>query len=211
MKALLVLVVICFSAFAADAPLSPRAYVHRGMEAFRAGKVAESIKDFEAAVKLQPELKPHLWQLGISYYYAGEYEKGRRLFESHQTVNPEDVENAVWHFLCVTKVENLEAARKAFIPISDDRRIPMKEVHGLFAGKLTREDVLKAARTGNPSPSELNERLCYAYLYVALYEEATNDSQKSLEDMEKAAGEYSQSFYMGDVAKIHLKLRKNKK
>src|SRR5688572_26675458 len=105
--------------FAAE-PKSPRALVEQGIAEFRAGKVDDSIKSFESAAKLQPNLRPHLWQLGISYYYAGEFEKGRKLFESHQTVNAQDVENAVWHFLCLSRAASLDAARKSFIPITDD-------------------------------------------------------------------------------------------
>jgi lipoprotein NlpI len=192
---------------AQEKQLSPRALVRQGIEHFKEGKIKESISDFETAARLQPGLKPHLWQLGISYYYAGEFEKGRRLFESHQTVNPQDVENAVWHFLCIAKLKNVEAARKAFIPITDDQRVPMKEVHGLFAGKLSKEDVLNAARSGHPSAAELKERLFYAYLYLGLYDEAANHPEESLAELKKAAGEFAQPHYMCDVAKIDLKLR----
>jgi lipoprotein NlpI len=197
---------VALCTFAADIK-SPRALVTQGMDEFRAGDIDHSIKTFEAAAKLQPTLRPHLWQLGISYYYAGEYEKGRKLFESHQTVNRQDVENAVWHFLCVSRLEGTEAARKDFITITDDRRIPMKEVHALFAGKGTEEDVLTAARAGKPSESELKERLFYAHLYLGLYNEARKEPEKSLTHIKKAAGEFLSDHYMGAVARMHLKLR----
>ena len=142
---------------------SPRAWVDQGSAEFRAGKIAQSIQSFESATRLRPDIRPHLWQLGISYYYAGEFEKGRRLFESHQTVNPQDVENAIWHFLCLSRVEGLEAARKSFITITDDRRVPMKELHGLFAGTRNEKDVLAAARAGNPSAEDLKDRLTRTY------------------------------------------------
>jgi lipoprotein NlpI len=212
-RASLLIAISCFcSALAEDAKpsdsKSPRAYVQQGMEHFRTAKIKDSIEAFEKAVRLQPEMKPHLWQLGISYYYAEEYEKGRRLFEAHQTVNPQDVENAIWHFLCVAKVEGVEAARKSFIRITDDRRIPMKELHALFAGKADKEAVLTAAGRDNASGSESKGGFFYAHLYLGLYEEATNHPKESLAEMQKAAGEYAQSHYMGDVAKVHLRLRR---
>ena len=75
----------------------------RGEEHFRRARIAESIADFDRQIKLQPDFAPGHWQRGIAYYYAKEYEKGAQQFELHQTVNPQDVENAVWHFLCVVR------------------------------------------------------------------------------------------------------------
>jgi lipoprotein NlpI len=187
--------------------LSPRELVRKGMEEFRAGKVTESIKSFEEAARQQPDLRPHLWQLGISFYYAGEYAKGQKLFEAHQKVNEQDVENAVWHFLCAAKLEGVEKARQKFIPITDDRRIPLKEVHQLFAGKGSREEVLAAARKGAESDKD---QMFYACLYLALYEEALGKTAESLKLIRQAAGEYAQPHYMGAVAKVHLNLREKK-
>jgi tetratricopeptide (TPR) repeat protein len=183
-----------------DEPKTAREFAQRGMQHFRAAEIKESINDFEKAAKLAPQAKAQLWQLGISYYYAGEFKKGRELFELHQTVNPEDVENAVWHFLCVAKLEGVDSARKRFIAITDDRRVPMKEVHQLFAGKGEEQAVLKAAKGQK-------EHLFYAHLYLGLYEEALGHKEESLKHMKLAAQDFPQSHYMGDVAKVHLKLR----
>ena len=64
------------------------------MDRFRAGQIKESISEFEKAAATDPTLLPRLWQLGISQYYAEEFQAGRRQFELHRTVNPHDVENA---------------------------------------------------------------------------------------------------------------------
>ncbi|HTG43337.1 MAG TPA: tetratricopeptide repeat protein, partial [Verrucomicrobiae bacterium] len=154
-----------------------------------------------------PRVEAQLWQLGISYYYAGQFEKGRALFEKHQTVNPQDVENAIWHFLCVARIKDMEAARKNFIPITSDSRVPMKELHGLFAGILKEQEVLAAVRVGQPSKAEEQNRRFYAYLYLALYDEAMGRNAESLAKMKKAVNELTDEHYMGDVARVHLKLR----
>ena len=101
--------------------------------------------DFNSVIGLRPDQEAHHWQRGIAYYYAGEFEKGRLQFEAHQEVNPKDVENAVWHFLCVARMHGMEEARKKLIPIAGDSRVPMAEVHELFAGKGTKEAVIEAA------------------------------------------------------------------
>jgi lipoprotein NlpI len=188
---------------------SPRELVQQGMDEFKSGKIQESIKSFEEAARQRPNLRPQLWQLGISYYYADEYSKGRELFEAHQTVNPEDVENAIWHFLCATKQDGIDAARRKFIPITQDRRVPMKELHQLFAGKGSKEDVLKAARKGKGE--ELKNQMFYAHLYLGLYEEALGNAEESRKLMRRAVEEFGQSHYMGDVARVHQKIREQNK
>ena len=155
-----------------------------------------------------PSTAPGHWQRGISYYYAGEFEKGARQFELHQTVNPQDVENAVWHFLCAVRAPGgtLELARKNLIPIVDDGRIPMKEIHQLFAGEMKPERVLKAAMNEGQSAQ------FYADLYVGLYYEAIGDELDSLRFIKRAAENPSaRHHYMGDVARVHLKLRSDSK
>lgn len=183
----------------------------RGEERFFAGKIAESIADFDAFVALYPEQDPHHWQRGLSYYYAEEYEKGKAQFERHQTVNTQDVENAVWHFLCAVRAPggSLEAARAELIPIERDSRVPMKEVHDLFGGRGGVEAVLAAAEPdddGVLSDSERNH-LCYAHLYLGLYFEVTGDAAKSAEHIRLAAFTYPMEHYMGKTAQVHAKLR----
>ncbi len=196
----ILLLVSQFVSVCGDEPKTAREFARRGADHFRAAGIKDSIDDFEKAARLAPQAKAQLWQLGISYYYAGDFKKGRELFELHQTVNPQDVENAIWHFLCVTKMEGIESARRHFIPIADDERIPMKELHQLFAGKGDEQAVLKAAEGKK-------EQLFYAHLYLGLYEEASGRQNESLRHMKLAANDFAQPHYMGDVARVHLKLR----
>ena len=101
------------------------------MDRFRENQIAESLRQFSRAIELDPKIEPYLWQKGISHYYAQEFEKGRHQFEVHEQVNPHDVENAAWHFLCVAKSEGLTAARKALLTMdgAHDRRVPIAEIY----------------------------------------------------------------------------------
>ena len=83
-------------------------YNRRGSEHFKLGHIEASIADFDRAIELDPKQEPYHWQRGISYYYAGLYRKGRDQFQSHQRVNANDVENAVWHFLCGARLDGVE-------------------------------------------------------------------------------------------------------
>lgn len=190
--------------------LDPRlaeAWQRRGGEHFRLGHIKESIADFDQFIALVPKQAPYHWQRGISYYYAGRFEEGQKQFELHQTVNSNDVENAVWHFLCVARAASVEKARAALIPIQGDARVPMMEVHALFADKVKPEAVLQAAVAGNPAPPVLSRQLFYAHLYLGLYFEVLGNETQAREHIAKAAGPYQTGDYMGDVARVHLQLR----
>lgn len=186
-------------------------FQRRGVERFFEADIAGSIADFDAFLEFFPEEDPHHWQRGLSYYYAEEYEKGKAQFERHQTVNTQDVENAVWHFLCSVRAPggSVEAARSALIPIERDRRVPMAEVHDLFAGKGSVEEVLAAAAPdddGELSDEERNH-LCYAHLYLALYFEAIGEEANMKKHISLAAKDYRMEHYMGKTAQVHAKLR----
>jgi len=185
------------------APNPNRVRMKRGEELFRAGKIGECLEDFDKFNATEPALAPHNWQRGIALYYAGRFADGKKQFEIHQTVNKNDVENAVWHFLCTTRAENLAEARHHLIPITGDARVPMKEIQMLFAGKAKPEDVLAAAKAGDPAPDRLGHNLFYAHLYLGIYFEAIGEKAKARDYIFKAAERANENGYMGDVARVH--------
>src|SRR6185503_18234938 len=154
---------------------------------------------------LQPDQEAQHWQRGIAYYYAGEYEKGARQFELHRTVNPQDVENAAWHFLCVVKSPSvsIEKARQALIPVARDARVPMAEIQKMFAGETSPDDVLKAGAAAG------GQAKFYADLYVGLYCEALGKQTEATRFIQGAADNAAaKGNYMHDVARVHVALRK---
>lgn len=183
----------------------PNELFSQGVDAFFDGKIEESVEAFDALIELVPSAKPQLWQRGLTLYYADRFEDGRDQFEVHQTYNTNDVENAAWHFLCVARAESVEAARKNFIPIKGDSRVPMAEVHQLFAGTGSAEEVIKAAEAG--SGADHRNHLCYAHLYLGLYYEAVGETDKACHHMTLAATDYSMDHYMGKTAQVHMKVR----
>ena len=192
-------------------PKSANAWQARGEANFKLGKIAESIADFDKFLELVPAQKPHHWQRGISLYYAARFKDGKEQFEIHQTVNSNDVENAVWHFLCAARADGLASAKKNLIPIEGDGRVPMAEVHRLFAGKAKPDDVLAAAKAA-PAQGRAGEPLFYAHLYLGIYFEAIGDAKQAREHIFKAAERANENGYMGDVARVHAEiLRKQEK
>jgi outer membrane protein assembly factor BamB len=178
-----------------------RAIFGGAVEHFRAGRVKESAAAFDEVVQLAPDAAPELWQRGISLYYAGRYKECRHQFESHRTVNPNDVENAAWHFLCVARESSAEEARRRLLPVGPDRRVPMKQIYAMFRGDTTPDAVITAAGSDT-------EPQFYARLYAGLYQEAVGKAKESVQHMRIAAQDrYAAGGYMHTVAKVHLKLR----
>src|SRR5438093_2465361 len=159
--------VICGPMLLAQNP-SAAEYNRRGAEQFKLGHIQQSLADFDRAIQLDPAQAPYHWQRGITLYYAGRYEDGRKQFELHQTVNGNDVENAAWRYLCMARAGTVKQARDSILPIEQDGRVPMMQIYALYKGTAGIEDVIAAARAGNPAPDALNGRLFYAHLYIGL-------------------------------------------
>jgi hypothetical protein len=96
----------------------------------------------------------------------------------------------------------------------------MNEIYALYAGRATPDEVLAAARAGDPPEAELKQRLMYAHLYVGLWAscgagilpakaEPGNDkaggtpAPQAVEHITLAAEKYAGDDYMSDVARVH--------
>jgi lipoprotein NlpI len=197
---MLVVVIYCLLLSAsAQAPAeNPQTVFDQAVADFRAGRIAESAAGFDRLVMLAPASAPQLWQRGIALYYAGRYDDCRAQFESHRTVNPNDVENAAWHFMCVARAASREKAKTALLPVGPDDRVPMREIYKMFKGDLEAGAVLLAA--GQQTNAQF-----YAHLYIGLYSEALGNKARAFDHIRKAADDrYAIGGYMHMVAQVHL-------
>ena len=87
------------------------------MEKFQRGSVLGSVEDFNAALSINPGLKPYLWQRGLSLFYLGKYSEGAEQFREDVRVNPQDTEEAIWAFLCEAKLLGPTTARAQFLQV----------------------------------------------------------------------------------------------
>ena len=165
---------------------------------FLAGRLEASVDGFDQVARERPDAAPQFWQRGIALYYVGRYDDCRRQFESHRVVNPNDVENAAWHFLCVARAESPDAALAALLPVGPDARAPMREIYEMFSGRMTPQDVLSAV-DGVP------QARFYAHLYRGLYHEALGRTEAAREEIFLAADERFAGVggYMHGVAVVH--------
>jgi lipoprotein NlpI len=190
----------CLTAVLAH-PQDVREIFEQAMADFHDGRIAESVKGFDEVARLAPKQAPQLWQRGIALYYARRFKDCRAQFESHRTVNPSDVENAAWHFLCVARQESPEKAKAALLPVGPDRRVPMTEIYRMFRGELTPQQVITAA--GDDAEAQF-----YAHLYAGIYYEALGNKSAALDQFRTAAEDrYAMGGYMHSVARVHLRRR----
>jgi lipoprotein NlpI len=180
---------------------TPRGLLNQAVDDFSLGRFEEAAAGFDQVAREAPELAPQLWQRGIALYYAGRYGDCRRQFELHLTVNPSDVENSAWHFLCVARAESPEAALEALLPVGPDPRRPMREIYEMFSGRMTPQAVLSAAG-GQPRAR------FYAHLYRGLYHEALGRTEAAREEIVLAADDQFAQVggYMHMVAVVHRSL-----
>ena len=167
----------------------------------------EAAKVYDSVLESAPQIKPQLWQRGLALYYAERFEDAVDQFNSHQTYNTQDVENAVWHLVCNAKVSSVDEARKKMIQIKRDTRIPMKQVFEMFAGAGSPELVLEAAGYDKDKVKP-DSSIYHGLLYIGLFHEMNGDKEASIEWMKKAL-KYKPYIpgLMGHVAEGHLRAR----
>ncbi|MBE9208407.1 hypothetical protein IQ244_18095 [Nostoc sp. LEGE 06077] len=182
-------------------PNNPKAYIRRGMVKFQLAKIDESIQDFDTAENIEPRLKPYLWQRGLSYYYAERFAEGAQQFEIDLTVNANDVEETVWRYLCLARLQGVEVARNSLLKVKNDPRRVLRFIYDLFAGNCTPEEVLTVGE------SEGIKGKFYSHLYLGLYYESANNLNLAQEYIVKAADKYQINDYMWYLAQVHKKLR----
>ncbi len=168
----------------------------------RSGKIHSSIKQFERYLAVVPNDKPELWQYGIALALVGRYDEGRKLFELHRVVNPNDVENAAWHFLCIAKKSGLKEAKKMVLPAPGDVRIPMEEIRRMLIDGDENRVTAAIDALAQDSPRR-QEAEFYGKLYMALYADAAGKADKAISLLEEAM-KIEQTNYMADVAKVYL-------
>jgi len=111
--------------FMSSTEIPSRQAVAEGMELFRRGDVAGSIAKFDSSVP--PGSRAYLWQRGLSYYYADQFEQGSQQFRDDVIRSPLDVEEIVWDIACLLRI---------------DPTFPPKNMLSLPPGKTDRRPIM---------------------------------------------------------------------
>ena len=147
-----------------DVPMStesPRTLVQKGMQSFRNYDVESSLQYFNQADALaNGQLKPYLWQRGISYYYLDQFKEGSDQFRNDVKFNPLDVEEIVWDIACLARMDKdkdggypAQGEMMALPKGKKDRRKIMSTVYSLFRNEegTSEHDLYKTGHDGNSS------------------------------------------------------------
>lgn len=183
-------------------PSSPAATLTAADTFLRCGKPEVSLEYFDRYLKDEPDALPYLWQRGIAQYFSGKYEAGVKQFEVHRSVNPNDVENAAWHFLCLARADSFAKATQLVLPAPNDPRIPMEEVL-LMLKDGDVERVKQRVQSVPATSSEKSRAEFYGYFYLGLYADAQGETKEALDWLKKSAAD-APHHYMGDVARVYV-------
>jgi lipoprotein NlpI len=185
-------------------PEDPRVRQRAAEMLFLVGRVEASLPHFDKAIELSPKLAPMNWQRGIALATAGKFKEGAAQFKLHHDVNPNDVENSAWYFLCLAKSTGLDAAKRTVIPSRGDSRPPMMTILQMLRGDATTEQVLEAGEASRSEPGKGNLGPFYANLYVGLYYDAIGRKEDAAKYLARSL-EYENRDYMHHSARWYLK------
>lgn len=104
---------------------SARQLIGQGMQSFRDGDVEGSIRYFDQAEVTEPSMTPFLWQRGLSYYYADQFDAASKQFRTDVQVNPADAEEIVWDIASQLRLrpDSFPVPNQLALPRKDPRRI----------------------------------------------------------------------------------------
>lgn len=184
-------------------PEDPRVQQRAAEILYLSGHAKESVPLFDKANELDTKRAPHNWQRGIALATVGDFKRGAEQFKIHHDVNPDDVENSAWYYLCVAKSQSVDAAKKTLIGSRGDRREPMMDILEMLRGEGSPEKVVAAAEKVGPAPENRKMAQFYGDLYIGLYYDSVGRSEDA-EKFLKRSLSYETRGYMADTARVYL-------
>ena len=149
------------------------------------GEFQKAEADYQAMVKLKPDLDASHWRLGIAMYFAGHPEQAAAQFDKYNSFDNVDRENGIWRYLSHRAAFGRDKAQEQLLKYEKDDRPPFKEVYRLFDGSLTATDVLASISADLPEDSR-NSRLFYAHLYIGLNSAEEEEHDAALKSLRLA-------------------------
>lgn len=187
-------------AFASDDPFQ---LIQEGMTQFRRGDIEGSMRAFDKATGISPNLESYLWQRGLTQYFNKDYIGCSKQFRLDVSKKPKDTEEFAWAFLCDAQIEGVEKAREEMgRPTGVDPRPIMSPVYSVFHGDQPPDALRIQGDLSSPSSSEY----FYSRLYTSLLYDVLLDEKEAginiKEAMESAySRKYGASDYMVSVAR----------
>lgn len=190
-------------------------YSARGDVLMFLGDFRKAESDYQAMIKLKPEIGASHWRLGIAMFFAKHPEQAAEQFDKYNSFDNVDRENGIWRYLSHYQAFGRDEARRQLLRYEKDDRPPFKEVYQLFDGGLTADEVLKAIPDDLPA-ADRESRLFYSHLYIGMNQVVEGDTDAARTSLRAAilnAWPRKAGFgphYMWHTARLqYLELRKN--
>ena len=162
------------------------AHSRRGDALFFLKEYKQSVTEYRAMVKLNPELDTSHWRLGIALYFADQPEGAAKQFDKYHSFDDVDRENGIWRFLCHYRAFGKTRAAAELLRYDKDDREPFPAVYRLFDGSITPDEALRQIPEALPD-TERDKRLFYTELYIGLLKTVQNDPEAAKNALRNAA------------------------
>jgi aryl-alcohol dehydrogenase-like predicted oxidoreductase len=177
--------------------------------ALAVGDAEASVELFDAILAIDASLSPLLWQRGLALFYQGSYAAGAAQFLNDVTANGNDVEEVVWHHLCLCQLRAPEFPAHAaahmrapsLLACGFDDRPVMHLVQQLYESGAT--NPAEGAR--RVLPSLMTDHGSYGRFYAALWLEVVCRDHAAALPLFAAAAEAPTEDFMGRVMRMHAR------
>ena len=149
----------------------------KAIDLFHRKDFSAAVAEFDRAIRAggRTHTADACWERGLALYYAGEPEKAREQFDAYHKVDPLDIENGLWRYLCVAARDGTDKAREALPAYERRTRAPFPALLDLYGGRGSIDAVIQEASAG-ATGARLDENLFYAHFYVAKHLQAKKDA-----------------------------------
>lgn len=175
----------------------------RGLVFAKKGLYDRAIADYGATLKLKPDFAFAYTNLGRVYFYQGNFSKAAASFENRLKIKPRHVYPMLWLYLARARMGQDPKPELAGYMAHAKNGFWIYQAAMLYLGKATPEQVLDAARKGNPH--KRREREAEAYFYIGQYYLVNGDEKVAARYFRKVVDTGITRFYEYTGAEVELR------
>ena len=176
----------------------------RGLVFAKKGLYDRAIADYGATLELKPDFAFAYTNLGRAYFYQGNFSKAAASFEDRLKIKPRHVYPMLWLYMARARMGGQDPKTELAGYMANAKKGHwIYQAAMLYLGQATPEQVLDAARKGNPH--KRLEREAEAYFYVGQYFLVNGDEKAAAGYFRKVIGTGISRFYEYTGAEVELR------
>jgi lipoprotein NlpI len=173
-----------------------------GLVFAKKGLYDRAIADYGATLKLKPDFAFAYTNLGKVYFYQGNFSEAAASFENRLKIKPLHVYPMLWLYLARARMGQDPKMELSDYMANVRKGHWIYQAALLYLGKATPEQVLDAARKGNPH--KRREREAEAYFYIGEYYLVNGDEKAAAGYLRKVIDTQITRFYEYTGAEVEL-------